>query len=123
MKKWQKHLTALNVTKSTECDNILAKFIKDASEVISLPLTFLINLSLRTSSVAADFKRAQVVPLFKKGDHNYEDNYRPFEILLVIYKITERIILTSSINISLKMTYSANFCLGFMHLFQLTHHY
>ena len=51
---------SLNISKSTGCDNISATFLRDGAEV----LTYIINLSLKTSSIPVDFKTARV---FKKG--------------------------------------------------------
>jgi len=84
-------LKSLNVTKSTGCDNISARFLKDAANAIVSPLTYIINLSLKTGVVPDDFKTARVVPLYKKGDCNYEGNYRPVSILPVVSKIFERL--------------------------------
>ena len=39
-----------------------------------------------------EMKKARVVPLYKKGDCNYEGNYRPVSILPVVSKIFERIV-------------------------------
>ena len=72
-----KVLKALNVTKSRGCDNFSAKFLKDATEMISLPLAYIINLSPEASSVTVDLKTARVVSSFKIGDRNCEDNNRP----------------------------------------------
>ena len=88
----EKLLKGLNVTKSTGCDNISAKFLKDGANVVASPITYVINLSIQTSTVPMDFKTARVVPLYKKGDKNNESNYRPVSILPVISKIFERII-------------------------------
>ena len=90
--KVSKLLSSINVTKSTGCDNIAARFLKDGSREISTPLTYIINLSLRTCTVPNDFKSARVVPLFKKGNCNQEGNYRPVSILPVVSKIFERIV-------------------------------
>jgi hypothetical protein len=87
-----KLLLKLNVTKSTGCDNISARFIKDGAHVIVSPLAYVVNLSLRTSNVPDDFKTARVVPLYKKGDCNQEGNYRPVSILPVVSKIFERLV-------------------------------
>ena len=87
-----KLLSKLNVTKATGCDNISARFLKDASNVIVNPLTYIVNLSIKTGIVPDDFKTARVVPLFKKGDCNLESNYRPVSILPVISKLFERIV-------------------------------
>ena len=90
--KVQKLLSSLNITKSIGCDGISAHFLKDAADVISAPLTHIVNLSLQTGQVPSDFKTARVVPLYKKGDCNYEGNYRPVSILPVVSKIFERIV-------------------------------
>ena len=52
----------------------------------------IMNLSFNQGVVPQDFKKARVVPLFKKGDRNYERNYRPVSILPVISKIQERLV-------------------------------
>jgi hypothetical protein len=87
-----KLLSSLNTSKATGCDNISAFFVKCGADVISTPLTYIINLSLRTAEIPTDFKMARVVPLFKKGSRSYEGNYRPVSILPVISKILERIV-------------------------------
>ncbi len=87
-----KLLNSLNVAKATGCDNISARFLKDAASEIVCPLTHIMNLSLRMESVPSDFKQARVVPLFKKGNRNFEGNYRTVSIHPVISKILERIV-------------------------------
>jgi len=88
----EKLLKALNVTKATGYDNIASRFLKDGAKVVASPLTCIINLSLRTSTVPQDLKVARVVPLYKKGDKNFEGNYRPVSILPVFSKIMERVV-------------------------------
>ena len=85
-------LKQLSVSKSTGTDNISAKFLKDGADVITTPITYIVNLSIRMSTVPKPFKTARVVPLFKKGDRNMEGNYRPVSILPVVSKIVERVI-------------------------------
>lgn len=86
-----KQLKNLNVSKSTGCDKISARFLKDAASVVT-PLTHIINISLRSGQVPKEFKTARVVPLYKKDDCNQEGNYRPVSILPVVSKIFERIV-------------------------------
>ena len=52
------------------------------------------NLSFRTKSatVPDDFKLARVLPIYKKGNRNYEGNYRPVSILPVASKVLEKIV-------------------------------
>ena len=90
--KVQKLLSSLNVTKSVGSDGISARFLKDATDIIAEPLKHIVNLSLITGQVPSDFKKARVVPLYKKRDCNFEGNYRPVSILPVVSKIFERIV-------------------------------
>lgn len=87
-----KILSSLNISKSTGCDNISAKFVKDGRSIIVSLLAYVINLSLRTGVVPSDFKMARVIPLFKKGNRNTESNYRPVSILPVLSKVFEKIV-------------------------------
>ena len=87
-----KLLKSMNVNKSTGSDGISARFVKDSSNVIVAPLTYIVNLSLRTCKVPDGFKEAKVIPLYKKGNSNLEGNYRPVSILPVISKLLERIV-------------------------------
>ena len=86
-----KLLSNLSTSKATGYDNTPARFLKDGANIIVSPLTYIINLSLKTNIVPDDFKTARIVPLYKKGDCNFEGNYRPVSILPVVSKILERI--------------------------------
>jgi hypothetical protein len=50
----------------------------------------LFNLSLQTGVVPSEWKWANVVPIFKKGDIQDVSNYRPVSLLPVIGKILEK---------------------------------
>ena len=73
-------------------DGIPAKMIKDAVYELSAPLTFLINWGLRTSTFPTCEKTAKISPLFKSGDRQNIDNYRPISILNIMSKVTERVV-------------------------------
>ena len=88
----RKLLCQLNVSKSTGHDKIPARFLKDGANVIASPLAYIVNLSLSSGVVPADFKTARVIPLYKKGNKKFEGNYRPVSILPVVSKIFERIV-------------------------------
>ena len=85
-------LRSLDISKSAGEDKISGKFLRDAAEVITSPLTYLMNLSLKSATVPDDFKMARVLPIYKKGNRNYEGNYRPVSILPVASKVLEKIV-------------------------------
>ena len=85
-------LRSLGISKSAGEDKISGQFLGDAAEVISSPLTYIMNLSLKSATVPDDFKLARVLPIYKKGNRNYEGNYRPVSILPVASKVLEKIV-------------------------------
>ena len=66
--------------------------LKDAALALAEPLTYIINRSLRDSTVPGKLKIAKVLPLFKSGPKTLMDNYRPISILPAISKILERVV-------------------------------
>ena len=48
------------------------------------------NDSARNSDFPSKLKKANVTPVFKKGDRNSKDNYRPVSILSNVSKVLER---------------------------------
>lgn len=73
-------------------DLIPAFLLKDARFVLAKPLTFVINLSIETSTFPNLWKRARICPVFKKGDKSLVDNYRPISILSNFAKVFEHVI-------------------------------
>ena len=60
-------LLSLDTTKATGPDNISTKLLKEAAPIIAPSLTRLFNVSLVTESYPSAWKRANVLPLYKKG--------------------------------------------------------
>jgi len=58
--------------------------------VITKPLCYIINLSLQTGLFPSDLKAARVTPIFKSGQKDSFDNYRPISILPALSKIFEK---------------------------------
>ena len=72
-------------------DDIPTKIVKIASEHILRPLTHIINQSLDSGVVPGQLKMAKVIPIFKAGDPEQLQNYRPVSLLPVFSKIYEKI--------------------------------
>ena len=83
-------LRLLKKNKSTGCDNLPARMLKDSSTVLSKQVAFIINLSLKTSNVPTMWKCSKIVPVYKSGSSDNVENYRPISILPVLSKIMEK---------------------------------
>ncbi|KAB0790018.1 hypothetical protein PPYR_15687 [Photinus pyralis] len=70
-------------------DNIRPIDIKSNSQIFSKLISRIINLSLRKGIFPEELKVSITRPIFKKGDANDVNNYRPISILPVIEKIFE----------------------------------
>ena len=86
----QKQLSALEIDKATGLDGLSAKFLRLSADIIAVPLTKILNLSITTGIFPDTFKKAKVTPCFKKGDKSDKTNYRPISILPILSKILER---------------------------------
>ncbi len=83
-------LQNLNSSKATGLDNIPARFLKDAAEVITPCITHIINMSIEQGHCPNDFKFARVIPLYKKGSKLEYGNYRPVSIRCSLSKIIDK---------------------------------
>ena len=87
-----KKLQEVNVARATGHDNIPNKILKIAAPVISLSLADLFNLSITTNTFPDDWKVAKVFPLFKSGERNDPNNFRPISVLPTIARVFERLV-------------------------------
>ena len=85
-------LKQLKNSSSPGPDRINQRILKEVAEEISFPLLLLFIKSMRTSKVPADWKIANVSPIFKKGSKFDPANYRPISLTSIIVKIMERIL-------------------------------
>ena len=88
----QKIISQLDNNKATGLDGINVRALKFGSPILSFYLAHLFNLSLSTSSVPKCWKRKRVTPVFKKGDSDDVNNYRPISILPITMKIFEKVV-------------------------------
>ena len=84
-----KELKAINASKAYGLDQIPGRLLKECASEIAPSLTRLINLSLRVGCVPKDWKCANIVPVFKKGNKEDVTNHRPISLLSLVSKIAE----------------------------------
>lgn len=85
-------LKLLDPAKSAGPDDLEPYFIKAAADSIALPLIYLFNLSLSTSTIPHLWKSAYVLPLLKGFDPTNLNNYRPISKLPILAKVLESLI-------------------------------
>ena len=87
--KVNKKLKALNTNKSYGPDDIHPKLLFELADVISEPLSILLNLSIESGRIPREWKSANITPVFKKGSKNIAGNYRPISLTCVLCRIME----------------------------------
>ena len=80
--------------RSIRCDinSISVYMLKFSQNILSYPISLLINKSFLEGIFPDVFKRADVIPVYKKGDKKDINNYRPISLLPLFSKIYERCI-------------------------------
>ena len=68
-------------------DTINNKIVKLCNKELAKPMTIIINKSIDQGKVAAVFKIARIIPLYKKKTANEFGNYRPVSLLSALSKI------------------------------------
>ena len=74
-------LKSLVTSKATGPDEIPARLHRETAEVITPSLCYLFNKSLGTGFLPNEWKLANIVPVYKKGEREYAENYRPISLL------------------------------------------
>jgi hypothetical protein len=76
-------LRTLDVNKATGPDGISPRLLKETAHQIAPSLSTLFNRSLDSGSLPEEWKLANI-PVFKKGDKSFIENYRPISLLCVV---------------------------------------
>ena len=88
----EKLIQNLDPNKAHGHDQISIRMLKLCNNSICKPLKIIFNGCLETSTFPNDWKKGNVVPIFKKDDKQVLKNYHPISLLLVCGKIFEKLI-------------------------------
>lgn len=72
-------------------DGISNRFLKENRDFLIPPLTYICNLCFEFGIFPNDLKKSIIIPIYKNGDRNSVNNFRPISILPSISKILERL--------------------------------
>ena len=90
--KYIKIIKHLNPNETHGHDMISIRKIKLCSISICKPLEIIFQNCLRSGKFPSEWKKANVVPTFKKGEKQCIKNYRPVSLLPVCGKVFERLL-------------------------------
>ncbi|CAB4019058.1 Hypothetical predicted protein, partial [Paramuricea clavata] len=85
-------LNSPDTNKATGSDEIPARLLKETASIITPSICKLFNKSLQQGTVPQYWNLVNVIPVYKKGDKEYTENYRPISLLPIILKVLERCI-------------------------------
>ena len=85
-------ILTLETKTSLDIDDLNTKVLKKVADLISTPLSHVINLSFDTGVLPVKLKISRTVPVFKTGSSTNLSNYRPISCLPVISKIIEQMV-------------------------------
>lgn len=88
----------LKDTSTQGADGLSTRLIKHCADTLCIPLSFIINECFENCSFPDYLKTALIKPIFKQGDQNDIQNYRPIAIIPVLAKIVEKAILSRMVN-------------------------
>ncbi|KFQ19906.1 LINE-1 reverse transcriptase, partial [Mesitornis unicolor] len=88
-------LNHLDIHKSMGPDGIHPRILRELAEELAKPLSIIYQQSWLTGEVPVDWRLANVTAIYKKGQKEDPENYRPVSLTLVSGKVMEQIILSA----------------------------
>ena len=82
----------LKPNKSAGPDKLKPLLLQELGEEIAPILQVIFERSILTGKLPVDWCRAQVAPIFKKGDKSLAANYRPISLTCILCKFLEHIL-------------------------------
>jgi len=87
------HLSNSDIHKSMGPNGMHTRVLRELADVVAEPLSIIFERSWRTGEVPEDWRRASVIPIFKKGKKEDPGNYRPVSLISIPGKVMEQLIL------------------------------
>ena len=82
----------VNIMKSSGIDELSSRLCKDAFVALGEQLVHLFNCSLSSGIFPRKWKVAKIIPIFKGGDRESVNNYRPVSLLPLPGKLLEKLV-------------------------------
>ena len=111
----------LNNKKSSGYDGVTNFLLKHIINEIISPLSYILNQSLFRGKVPQKMKIAKVIPIFKKGQKDSLNNYRPISLLTSISKVLERLVYVRSLKFLVNCNILSDSQFGFRKRHSTTH--
>ena len=106
-------LKNVDTTKACGHDGVGNKIIQICCEGLSDSFTSFVNLSFRLGKFPYQWKLANVIPIFKKGNRHLKSNYRPVSLLPSLSKICEKLVFMQLYNFLLDIGFLYKYQSGF----------
>ena len=90
-----KLIRSLDINKAHGFDQISARMLKICDSSIVKPLAIIFKTSLNSGVFLSTWKKANIIPIHKKGDKMNIKNYRQISLLLICGKLFEKVIFNS----------------------------
>ncbi|KFV46068.1 hypothetical protein N341_00647, partial [Tyto alba] len=87
------HLRNLKMHKSMEPDEMHPWVLRQLVDEVSKPLTIISEKLWQSGELPADWKRGNIIPVFKKGNKADPGNYSPVSLTSMPSKVVEKILL------------------------------
>ena len=87
-----KLLQNLKPGKAAGPDKLKPLLLRELREEIAPIIQIIFDRSLKTGKLPADWMKANIMPVFKKGDKSLAANYRPISLTCILCKVLEHIL-------------------------------
>jgi len=87
----------LDPSKATGPDEMHACILKEYAHEFAPHLASFYSISLSRGEVPFDWRQANVIPVFKKGEKYLASNYRPVSLTCICCKVLEHIVVSNMV--------------------------